>query len=95
MYLLKILTFQTLVFFNLSKPDSNNPSHQTGPRYLQVTHYDLEENEQKTLHKYAINQVTHCQSEPHSTEKTNVIATFRKESTLFSSFKRKQKQIRS
>ena len=76
MYILKVLIFQTLVFFNLSIPDSINPSPQTGPQYLHVTHYDSEKNEQKTLHKYAINQVTHCQSEPHSTETTNVKATF-------------------
>ena len=29
----------------------------------------------KTLHKYAINQVNQCESEPQSIETTNVIAT--------------------
>ena len=29
----------------------------------------------KTLHKYAINQVTQCESEPQSVETTKVIAT--------------------
>ena len=38
-------------------------------------HYDYEENEQKTLHKYAINQVTQCESEPQAIESTNAIAT--------------------
>ena len=36
-------------------------SPRTGPQDLLVTHYDCEENEQKTLHKYAINQVTQCE----------------------------------
>ena len=40
-----------------------------------VTHYDCEENEQKTLHKYAINQVTQCESEPQALETTNIVAT--------------------
>ena len=75
MYLLKILVFQTLLFFNLSKPDHKNPSVRTGPQDLLVTHCDREENEQKTLLKYAINQVTQCESEPQSIETTNIIAT--------------------
>ena len=40
-----------------------------------VTHYDCEENEQKTLNKYAISQVTQCESEPQPVETTNIIAT--------------------
>ena len=40
-----------------------------------MTHYDCQENEQKTLHKYAINQVTQCESEPQAIETTNVIST--------------------
>ena len=71
---LKILIFQTLPFFNFSKPDPNNPSPRTGPQDL--LYYDCEENEQKTLNKYAINQVTRCESEPQSIETTNVIANF-------------------
>ena len=39
-----------------------------------VTHYDCEEKEQKTLRKYAINEVTHCETEPQAIENTNVIA---------------------
>ena len=75
MNLLKILIFQTLLFFILPKPDDRNPSSRTGPQDLLVTHYDCEENEQKTLHKYAINQVTQCESDPQSIETTNIIAT--------------------
>ena len=75
MYLLKILIFQTLPFPNFSKPNHNNTSPRTGPQDLLVTHYDCEENEQKTLHKYAKNQVTQCKSEPQSMETTNKIAT--------------------
>ena len=74
MYLLKILIFQTLLFLNCSEPN-HNPSPRTGPQDLLVTHCDCEENEQKTLHKYAINQVTQCESEPQATETTNLIAT--------------------
>ena len=40
-----------------------------------VTHYDCEENEQKTQHKYAINQVKQCESEPQAIETTNIVAT--------------------
>ena len=40
-----------------------------------VTHYDCKENEQKTLHKFAINQVTQCESEPQAIETTNVKVT--------------------
>ena len=40
-----------------------------------VTHYDCEENEQKTLHKYDINQVTQCEFEPQAIETTNIVAT--------------------
>ena len=47
----------------------------TGAQDLLVTHYVCEENEQKTLHKYAINQVTQCESEPQAIETTNIVAT--------------------
>ena len=67
MYLLKILIFQTLLFLNCSEPNQN-PSPRTGPQDLLVTHYDCEENEQKTLHKYAINQVTQCECKPQAIE---------------------------
>ena len=75
MNLLKILIFQTLLFFILPKPDDSNPSSRRGPHDLLVTHYDCEENEQKTLYKFAINQVTQCESDPQSIETTNIIAT--------------------
>ena len=51
-----------------------NPSPRTGPQDLLVIHYDCEENEQKTLQKYAINQVTQCETEPQAIETTNVQA---------------------
>ena len=74
MYILRIFTFQHNLFLNFSEQHTN-PSPRTGPQYLLVTHYDCEEIEQKTLHKYAINQVTQCESEPQAIESTNVIAT--------------------
>ena len=74
MYILKIFTIQHLLFLFFSEPNQS-PSPRTGPQDLIVTHYDCEENEQKTLLKYAINQVTECESEPQAIETTNVIAT--------------------
>ena len=73
MYILKVLTFQHLLFF--FSEQNTNQSPRTGPQYLLVTHYDCEENEQKTLNKYAIHQVTQCESEPQAIETTNIIAT--------------------
>ena len=77
MYILKILIFLQLFFLIIS--DQNiNPSPRTGPQDLQyelVSQYDCEENEQKTLHKYAINQVSQCETEPQAIENTSVIAT--------------------
>ena len=74
MYILKILTFQHILFLIFSDQNTN-PSLRTGPQDLLVTHYDCEENEQKTLHKYAINQVSQGETEPQAIETTNVIAT--------------------
>ena len=74
MYILKIFTFQH-VFLKIFSEQYTNLSPRTGPQDLLVTHYDCEENEQKTLHKYAINQVTQCESEPQAIESTNAIAT--------------------
>ena len=74
MYILKILKFQH-IFFLIFSDKNTNPSPRTGPQDLLVTHYDCEENEQKTLQKYAINQVTQCETEPQAIETTNVIAT--------------------
>ena len=34
----------------------------------------VKKKEQKTLHKYAINQVSQCETEPQTIETTNVIA---------------------
>ena len=74
MYILKIFIFQHLFFLIFSEPNQNH-SPRTGPQDLLVTHYDCEENEQKILHKYAINQVTQCESEPQAIETTSIIAT--------------------
>ena len=74
MYILKLLIFlQTL--FLITSNQNINPSPRTGPQDLLVTHYDCEENEQKTLHKYAINQVSQCETEPQAIETTDIIAT--------------------
>ena len=73
MYILKILTFQH-IFFLIFSDQNTNLSPRTGPQDLLVTHYDCEENEQKTLHKYAINQVSQCATEPQAIELTKVIA---------------------
>ena len=62
MYILKVFTFQHLLFLIFSEQNTN-PSARTEPQDLLVTHYDCDENEQKTLHNYAINQVTQCESE--------------------------------
>ena len=75
MYLLKILFFQTLLFFYFQNPTITILPPRTGPQDLLVTHYDCEEDEQKNFHKYAINQVTQGESEYQSIETTNVIAT--------------------
>ena len=74
MYILKIFTFQHILFLIFSEQNTN-PSPRTGPRDLLVTHYDCEENEQKTLQKYAMSQITQCESEPQAIESTNVIRT--------------------
>ena len=70
----KIFTFQHILFLIFTEKHTNS-SPRTGPQDLLVIHYDCEENEQKTLHKYAINQVTQCESEPQAIESTNAIAT--------------------
>ena len=74
MYFLKILTFQH-IFFLIFSDQNTNPSPRTGPQDLLVTDYDCEENEQKTLHKYAINQVSQRETEPQAIETTDLIAT--------------------
>ena len=74
MSMLKLLIFLQLFFLIISDQNINS-SPRTGPQDLLVTHYDCEENEQKTLDKYAINQVSQCETEPQARETTNVIAT--------------------
>ena len=54
MYILKIMILQQILFLKFSDQNTN-PSPRTGPQDLLVTHYDCEKNQQKTLHKYAIN----------------------------------------
>ena len=73
MYILKVCTFQHLLFLIFSEQNTN-PSPRTGPQDFLVTYYDCEENKQKTLHKYAINQVTQGESEPQARETTNIVA---------------------
>ena len=94
MYILKILHFNTFLFLFFRTKSKSFPSHRTSGSL--VTLYDCEENEQKTLHIYAINQVTQCESKPQAKDTTNLIALLyskaratTKESTLFTSFKRK------
>ena len=70
MYLLKIKFFTTRLFLKISEPYHRNPYPRTRSQDLQVPHYDFEENEQKTLHKYAINQVT--QGKIRTTSNRNV-----------------------
>ena len=86
MYILKLLIFLQLLFLVISNQNIN-PSPRTGPQDLLVTHYDCEENEQKTLHKYAINQVSQCETEPQAIETTDVIAT------LYSKAEQQQLQV--
>ena len=74
MCILKIFTFQHIIFLIFSEQHTN-PSPSTGPQDLLVKHYDCEENEQKTLHKDAINQVTQCESEPQAIESKSIMAT--------------------
>ena len=74
MFFLKLLTFQHIFFLTFSDQNTNL-SPRTGPQDLLVTHYDCEENEQKTLHKYALNQVSQCETETQAIETTNLIAT--------------------
>ena len=73
MYILKLLIFLQLLFLIISD-QKINPSPCTGPQDLLVTYYDCEENEQKTLHKYAINQISQCETEPQAIKTTNVRA---------------------
>ena len=69
----KNIDFSTTPFSNNFRSEHKS-FPRTGPQDLLVTHYDCEENEQKTLHKYAINQVSQCETEPQAIETTNVIA---------------------
>ena len=91
MYILKIITFQHILFLIFSNffRTTHKSIPRTGPQDLSVTHYDCEEYEQKTLHKYAINQVTQCESETQAIEKTNIVATLysKTQSTTLTGYK--------
>ena len=70
----KNINVSTHLFSKIFRPKHKSfSSHRT--QDLLVTHYDCEENEQKTLHKYAINQVSQRETEPQAIETTIVIAT--------------------
>ena len=92
MYILKKFTFQHLLFLIFSEQNTK-PTLRTGPQDLFVTHYDCEENEQKllqkTLHKYAISQVTQCESQAQAIEIKNIIATLysKARATTFTGYK--------
>ena len=60
--------YPTIFSSNLQSEYKPFPPHRT-PRFIRF------KNEQKTLHKYAINQVSQCETEPQAIETTNVIAT--------------------
>ena len=62
-------------FFHHETINHEKPSPRTGPEDLLVTNYDCDDHQQKTLHKYAINQVIQCESEPQDIESKTVIAT--------------------
>ena len=70
----KNINISTHLFSNIFDQNTN-PSPRTGPQDLLVIHYNCEVNEQKTLDKNAINQVSQCETEPQAIENTNVIAT--------------------
>ena len=73
MYILKVFTFQHLLFLNFSEQNTN-PSPRTGPEIVSNTLW-LRRKQTNTLHKYSINQVTQCESEPQAIETTNIVAT--------------------
>ena len=74
------LTVLSIKFFshmvNFETTNHNNPLTRKIPKVFLVSHYDCKDHQQKTLHKYAINQVKQCDSEQQKLEPTNVIATF-------------------
>ena len=68
-----IKTFSLLV--HLETMNHINPSPRTGPQDLLGTNYDCKDQQQRTLHKYAINKITKCEYEPQDTESATVEAT--------------------
>ena len=76
MYLIIVLFLKTFSPLVLLEPTYHqNPFLRIRPRDLLFTHYDWEKKPTKTLHKYAINQETQCESEPQDKESTNRKAT--------------------
>ena len=55
-----------------SSPKPFSPNNPTKPH---VTHYDCEDNQQKTLHKNEINQETQCEFELQDIESTTELTT--------------------
>ena len=77
MYLLEVFFLKNLsTFDHLFSTSHQNYPPRTGPQELLVTHYECEENQQKTLNNYAYNQVTQCEPEPQDIKSTNILATF-------------------
>ena len=76
MYMLRLLSknsFSILVHFEPTNHTSPSPG--TEPQELLITHYDCEDHHQKTLLKYAINQITQCETEPQEINSTFLVAT--------------------
>ena len=59
--------------FSSNLQSEHKPFPRTGPQDLLVTHYDCEENEQKT--QVCNKSISQCETEPQAIETTNVIAT--------------------
>ena len=75
MYPLKISVFQTLLYpFSQNPITINLPPEQDLKIYWSHT-MTVNKMSKKTLHKYAINQVTQCDSKPQSIETKNIIST--------------------
>ena len=72
MYVLQIIIFANLFLFQFFKTWLQQSF--TSNRFSGFNNHALRKRT-KSLHKYAINQVTQCESEPQSIETTNVIAT--------------------
>ena len=81
---MNVVHINILIVFSIKNPISfsttgNHKSYKPFPpnrvTCFLVTHYDYEDNQQNTLQKYPINQVTACESEPQDIESTTIVAT--------------------